>query len=321
VTTGVATFLSALGVLAPVLFVLALGYCAGRAKRFGSDQVAGLNELVLDFAFPALLFVGIVRAPRATLFAEFPFVLGLLVATVGVFSVVALLSLFVQRHTIGAAALQALAVSCSNAGFAGVPVLTPLFGASSLLSIAIAALIFNVTVVPLAVTMLEYDAQRSAGGKMRNLAAVIRQSVFGSLTKPYVLAPMLAAILVLLDVRIPKEIQNMLYLIGSATGGVSLFVAGLILAAFRVTLTPEIFGNVGWKMIVQPLFMVLLVAALAIAKPLGAQAILICSFGSAVVSPMLAVRYKVYEAEAASTLLLTTFAMVVVVPLAIVLTK
>jgi malonate transporter len=317
----VSTFFSALGVLAPVLFVLALGYCAGRAKQFGSDKVAGLNELVLDFAFPALLFVGIVRAPRATLFAEFPFVLGLLIATVGLFLVVALIGAFVLRHSIGAAALQALGVSCSNAGFAGIPVLSPIFGSSSLLSIAIAALIFNITVVPVSVTMLEYDAQRSAGGQTRSLAAVIGQSVLGSLTKPYVLAPLLAAILVLLDVHIPREIQNMLYLIGSATAGVSLFVAGLILAAYRVTLTPEIFGNVGWKMIVQPLFMVLLVAVLAVAKPLGAQAILICSFGSAVVSPMLAVRYKVYQAEAASTLLLTTLAMAIVVPLAITLTR
>jgi hypothetical protein len=47
---AVATFVSALEILLPVLFVLALGYWAGRAKRFDSDQVAGLNELVLVFA-------------------------------------------------------------------------------------------------------------------------------------------------------------------------------------------------------------------------------------------------------------------------------
>jgi predicted permease len=86
-------------------------------------------------------------------------------------------------------------------------------------------------------------------------------------------------------------------------------------------LTPEIFGNVAVKMIVQPLLMVLLVGALAVTKPLAGQAILICSFGSAVVSPMLAVRYKVYQAEAASTLLLTTLAMVIVIPIAIMLTR
>jgi predicted permease len=37
--------------------------------------------------------------------------------------------------------------------------------------------------------------------------------------------------------------------------------------------------------------------------------------------PMLAVRYKVYEAEAAATFLLTTLAMIVVVPIVIMLTR
>ena len=57
-------FLQILSVLLPVFFVLLLGYFAGRAKAFDSDQVAGLSELVLDFALPASLFVGTVRTPR-----------------------------------------------------------------------------------------------------------------------------------------------------------------------------------------------------------------------------------------------------------------
>jgi hypothetical protein len=41
-----------------VLFVLGLGYWAGISKRFDADQVKGVNELVLDFALPAIMFVG-----------------------------------------------------------------------------------------------------------------------------------------------------------------------------------------------------------------------------------------------------------------------
>jgi predicted permease len=112
----------------------------------------------------------------------------------------------------------------------------------------------------------------------------------------------------------------MLELIASATAGLALFVAGLILAAYRVKFSPEILGNVSVKMIVQPVLMALLVAALAIAKPVGSEAILICTISTAVICPMLAVRYKVYEAEAASTFLLTTLSMIIVVPIAIALT-
>ena len=65
----------------------------------------------------------------------------------------------------------------------------------------------------------------------------------------------------------------------------------------------------------------LMVLALAIAKPVGSEAILICSISPGVICPMLAVRYKVYEAQAASTFLLATLLMIVVLPIAIVLTK
>ena len=315
------TFVSALEVLLPVLFVLALGYGAGRAKRYDSEQVQGLNDLVLTFAFPALLFVAIVRASRTTLFAELDFVLAIVIATLGLFILIALLSIFVLRHTIGAAAVQAVSSTYSNASFAGIPILTPLFGPTSLFSIAIAALLLNITIVPVTVTMLEYDRLRAAGGAMPGLPLLIGRSLASTFSKPYVWAPLLAAIFVLLDVQVPQEIQNMLDLLGTATSGVALFVAGLILAAYRVKLTPEIFGNVSVKMIVQPLLMTLLVTALAIAKPVGTEAILICAVSTAVMCPMLAVRYKVYEAEAASTFLLTTLAMVIAIPVAITLAR
>ncbi|HTC29083.1 MAG TPA: AEC family transporter [Candidatus Acidoferrum sp.] len=316
-----ATFFSALGVLLPVLFVLGLGFWAGWAKKFNADQVAGLNELVLDYAFPALLFVAIVRASRSALFAELPFVYALLVAALGLFLAIALLSIFALRHSLGVAAIQSISVTYSNASFAGIPILTPLFGAGSLLTIATAALIFNITLVPITVTMLEYERQRVAGGTKVSLWTLVGRSVLDSFRRPYVWAPLLATILVLCDVRVPTEIQNMLELIASATAGLALFVAGLILAAFRIKLSLEILGNVSVKMIVQPVIMGLLVAVLAIAKPVGSEAILICTISTAVICPMLAVRYKVYEAEAASTFLLTTVSMVVVVPIAITLSR
>jgi predicted permease len=316
-----ATFFSALGVLLPVLFVLGLGFWAGWAKKFNADQVAGLNELVLDYAFPALLFVAIVRASRSALFAELPFVYALLVAALGLFLAIALLSIFALRHSLGVAAIQSISVTYSNASFAGIPILTPLFGAGSLLTIATAALIFNITLVPITVTMLEYERQRVAGGTKVSLWTLVGRSVLDSFRRPYVWAPLLATILVLCDVRVPTEIQNMLELIASATAGLALFVAGLILAAFRIKLSLEILGNVSVKMIVQPVIMGLLFAVLAIAKPVGSEAILICTISTAVICPMLAVRYKVYEAEAASTFLLTTVSMVVVVPIAITLSR
>lgn len=315
------TLLNAVSVLVPVLFVMALGFWAGHAKRFDRDQVQGLNELVLAFALPATLFVGIVTTPRSSLLAAGPFVLALLIAFVGLFMAMAAFSVFVLHHGLGAAAIQANCVSFSNVAFIGIPIFTPLFGPSSVLSVAVAALVMNVTLTPLTVTVLEYEQRRSAGGgKTRGLAALVGRSLTSSFKKPIVLAPVLATLLVLLGVTVPKELDSMLNLIGSATSGVAVFVAGLIIAAYQVKVTVETAGNTLVKMIVQPALMAGLVLAFGIGKPLGSEAILLCALPTAVVPVMFALRYNVYEAEAASTLLLTTLAMIVVVPIAIALT-
>jgi hypothetical protein len=170
------------------------------------------------------------------------------------------------------------------------------------------------------VTMLEYEQQRSAGGQTHGVIKLVAKSLLGSLRQPVVLI-LLGTILLLLALPVPKEIESMLNLIGSATSGVAVFVAGLIIAAYHVKMTVEIAGNTLVKMIVQPAVMALLVIAFGISKPLGSEAILICALPTAVVPVMLALRYKVYEAEAASTLLLTTIAMIVVVPIVIALTS
>jgi hypothetical protein len=226
----------------------------------------------------------------------------------------------VLRHGAGAAAVQATCIAFANVTFIGLPILTPLFGPSSTFAVAIAALVLQVTVVPLMVTMLEYEQQRSAGGQTHGVLPLVAKSLLGSLRQPVVLIPLLGTILLLLGVPVSREIESMLNLIGSATSGVAVFVAGLIIAAYHVKLTVEIAANTLVKMIMQPVLMALLVMAFGIGKPLASEAILICALPTAVIPVMLALRYKVYEAEAASTLLLSTLTMIVVVPIVIALT-
>jgi hypothetical protein len=68
--------------LVPVLFVLQV-YLGWRVKAFETDQVAGINELALDSALPASLFVGVVTIPRSQLSQEASFVVTMVVTIVG----------------------------------------------------------------------------------------------------------------------------------------------------------------------------------------------------------------------------------------------
>src|SRR4051812_47018816 len=111
-----------LSVLLPVLFVMGLGYWAGYTKRFNADQVRGINELVMTYALPSLMFVATVTRTRNELIAEKMFLLALLIAFIGLYIAVALISTLVLHHDIGAAGLQAFLVTFPSVAFFGIPI-------------------------------------------------------------------------------------------------------------------------------------------------------------------------------------------------------
>ncbi len=311
-------------VLLPVLFVLALGYFAGRSKKFDANQVKGINELAIDYALPAIMFVGIVKTAAHPPRGETIFLIATTLALVAFYACVVLFSLSVLRRSLGMAALQACLLSFPSIAFMGFPIFKGLFGGSGLLSVTSATAIANLTVAPLTVLLLEIHAARTrqteGGGRRDGLREQMLAAFKGSIVKPLVWAPLTAVAIVLAGIPVPEAIDNMLTLIGSTTSGVSLFAAGLIIAAYKVTVSFETVANVVAKMVVQPLFALLLVTIFAVREPLGRELILICAIPSAVFPVLLAPRYGIYETEAASTLVLTSFAMVAVMPIAIMLT-
>lgn len=309
--------LTALTVLLPVFFVLGLGYFAGRAKKFDADQVAGLNELVLDYAFPAMMFVATVKTPRDELLSEGSYALALLIAFVGLFLAVVLVSTLLLRHSLGEATLQANLASFPSVGFFGPPIFQGLFGPSSLVSIAFASTLSAVTMIPLTLVLLEIHHQRTTRGEGQRVSSLIVQSLANTLKKPMVWAPLIGVALVLAGARVPPLIDNMLMLIGSSTSGASIFLAGLIIAAYEIRLNGEVIGNALVKMVAQPLLMVLLVAALKVGSPLAGEGIVICAIPTAVFAPLLAPRYRIYEVESSSTLVATALLMIVTLPIAI----
>ncbi|MBL8906501.1 MAG: AEC family transporter [Rhizobiales bacterium] len=315
--------LTSLSVLLPVLFVILLGYWAGRSHRFDADQVKGINALVLDFAFPALMFVGISSTTRREMLAEMPFLLALFIGFAGFYVLALLIGRHLLRHNLGAAALLACSVSFPSVAFMGVPIFKDLFGHSSLLSVSAANALGILIVVPATVVLLEIDASRAklAGASAAPVKDdhVIRSALISSFRKPVVWAPLLAFLLVLVDLRVPAEMESMLRLIGATTSGVALFASGLVSAAFKLKIDLEIIGNVIAKMVIQPLCMVAIVFLIGVSAPLSHEAILICAIPTAVFPSLLAPRYDVYVSECASTLILTTIVMVVTFPLALML--
>jgi predicted permease len=200
----------------------------------------------------------------------------------------------------------------------GLPIFEQLFGGTSMLSVSAANALGILIVVPATVVLLEIDARRAkdaAGGS----SSVVQAALVGSLKKPVVWAPLVAFLLVAIDLRVPVEVETMLKLIGATTSGIALFASGLVAAAFKVKVDLEIAGNVAAKMILQPLCVAAIVFVVGMEFQLSREAILIAAIPTAVFPSLLAPRYDVYVSECASTLIFTTLTMIVTFPLVMML--
>jgi malonate transporter and related proteins len=316
-------FTTTLIVIIPAIFVLLLGYFAGRAKRFDTDQVKGINELVLDFALPASLFVGIVGISQDVFTQSLSFFLALLT----IFSISYLLALvigkFLLRLNSSSATLFALGSAVPSAPFFGPSILGGLFGGSNAaIAITAASIIEYLIFVPISVILLESDRIHESGSsgsgnpstkpKVRN---VIIQALGRTGKAPYVLAPLVGLVIVLLGISVPPLIISMLTPIGHAASGVALFVAGLMLAAHKVKLNRVVSINTMLKSLGEPSVMLAFVLMFGLTNLLTAEAVVTVALPAATIATILAGRYKVYESEAASNLILTSFMMIGVVPM------
>jgi len=317
---------TSVSVLLPVLFVMGLGYFAGRAKEFDADQVQGINELVIGYALPALMFVGIASTSAQVLLSDGAFLLALSLGFAGAYVLTLLFSLHVLRHSLGQAALQACSVAFPSVAFMGLPIFEGLFGKASLLTVTCGNALGTLLTVPATVVLLEIHVHRTsqaagdAPAAKRSEGAIVWAALSSSARKAVVWAPLLALALVLLGLRVPDEVNDMLKLIGQTTSGVALFASGLVIAAYKLEVTREVIGNVLAKMAAQPLAVALFAILLGVSDPLKREAILVAALPTAVFPTLLAPRYGIYISESASTLVLTTLTMIVALPLAIFLT-
>src|SRR5271168_1242918 len=167
----VQTILSA---LAPIVFTLLLGFVAAWRHDFGPKEASVLNRMVLLYAVPLALFVGTVGTPRANLVQDVALVVTIFMAIIGLYALVFVLFRFVFRVSLSESVLAALIASSPAVPFMGPAILGDLLGKASAVTIAIAALIINLIVVP--ITILGLALEKHPLGRRRRQRRLTRSS-------------------------------------------------------------------------------------------------------------------------------------------------
>lgn len=277
--------------LAPIFFILALGYGAGRLFIVDNKHVDSLNALVMNFALPASLFAATASAPRSELFAQAPLfaILG------GVMLVLFLVWYFgstrLFKETKANASLQALTIAFPNLAGVGLPIMTAVIGMHGAVPLAIALATGSIIVSPLSLIIVEMAAGEKDAAAATPLTRVFN-AVWHALTKPVVLAPALGILFSLCELRTGDVIDACLHLIGQAAPGVALFLTGLILSSQPFRLDWRIVGATAIADIIRPL----LAASVAFALPIPAEAakiaVLLATVPSGFFGILFAVNYR-----------------------------
>ena len=118
-------------------------------------------------------------------------------------------------------------------------------------------------------------------------------------------APVLAFVIVLIGFRIPQLIVHSLSMLGHASGGVAIFACGIVLASGRIKFNWHVLFFVFLKNIVQPALVLGGLRWLGYGNPIVSDAVLTTAIPAMPIVIMLALQYRVVEAEAASAVFLS----------------
>ena len=323
------------GALLPLVVTFLLGFVAAWRRDFGPTDASILNRMVLLYAVPLMLFAGTASTPRAELSQDITLLIALCVAIVGMYGVVLLVSRFAFRQRMSTSALAALTASAPAVLFGGPAVLGYLFGGSSAIPIAIAALVIKLTVLPVTILLLTSD---STDGELTGKApaaqdgehsapppapsfSVLAAKIAETVKEPIVWAPVLALAIVLSGARIPQLVVHSLSMLGHASGGVALFASGIVLASGTIKVNWYVFFYVFLKNIVQPALVLGTLRCLGYGNPIVSAAVLTTAMPAMPIVIMLAVQYRVAEAEATSAVFLSVICSVITMGVFIALTR
>lgn len=312
---GTPMFETVFTTLIPVSFVVFLGYLAG-LKSFKVADRALLTKLILNWLLPPLLLGGILTTPRANLL-DYKIPLIFLVGLMVPYLTALVVCRYVLPYDENTATLKAGLVAFPDMVFMGIPILSQLFGPSSLYPILIANLVPTLIIIPLTTLLLEMGSEKTKRGG----GHVFLKTFAHAIREPKVWLPLMGAVLVVLNVRVPRAIINSLNLIGEPTTGISLFVVGIIIAEEKVRLTGRLAIDAVLKNLVQPLAMLATVLVFGVHGTLAREAVLLAALPSAVIITMFAEEYGILASESSTVVLATRVLSFATIPLVFLLTR
>lgn len=213
----------------PVVFVLALGFYAGRKNVISEEGAKNFSTYIVNFGLPCTLFVGILGF-SATAFENISFILTLFLSLMIPFLISIGIAKWYFKNSLAETALFACNCGYPDMAYFGLPVLLIVVGTGGLLPVIIGNLVTSILMVPTIIYLVNHGTS-SSGGKS---PGSLWKTLINTFEQPVVWLPILGLILVLLHIRLPDLFIDSLKQVGQTTGGVALFTLGVLLSRLTI---------------------------------------------------------------------------------------
>ena len=275
-----------LNALVPVWFVILIGYVAGRYRLIPHEAIRSFSTVVIDFALPCTLFVGVFDF-RPAQFENVAYIVTL--ATTFVVPFVAGVAIAVRyfRQRLPEASLFACNCGFPDMAFFGLPVIIVVVGPKGLLPVIVGNILTSILIIPPVMAMLHHSGAKEDPGFS------IGEVVVRTFRRPIVWAPIVAFVLALAGFQIPALATASLKLIGGITGGLALLTLGLMLSELTPRFDKEAAIISVLKNFVAPAIVVVAAKLLHLPRDLAVGAVIIAACPSATIAAMLSSQFAV----------------------------
>ncbi|EPF3812196.1 AEC family transporter [Klebsiella aerogenes] len=288
-----------LGAILPVIITVLIGYISGKRKDFNWQQAGYINKIVMLYALPLSIFSNMVMTPRHIVMSMGPVAIAIILALILSFLIPLAIARYICKRSLALSTLQALAIGSPAVPFIGTSVLAFLFGTVSASLITVSSITQNVFQLPLVMILMSV----ATGDKSQNISFATR--VINAIKQPVVWSPVVALILVLMDIHIPETVSMSLGLLGKASGGLALFAAGIVLYTRSIVITSATIITVIARNILVPGACYLILLKMGFSMEQIKQVVLTMAIPVGSIAIIIAMQYKSGEQEMASTMALS----------------
>lgn len=297
----------------PIFLLILMGWALVRMRFLKADIGIDLGEFVFKVAVPVLIFHTIIQADFK---GASPF--RLWIAYFAGVTVTWAIGQITATRILGRDArigvLAGVSSAFANNVFIGLPLVSHIIGKEGLVPLSILLAVHLPLMMVIGTVLMENADAKENGTAKRDLPAIVRQVGYNLVTNPLVIGVAAGLCVQLIGMPVPAPIEIVLSQIAAMAGPAALMSLGMALTRYRVS------GNLGITAVTATLKLFLLPAtvwlachALQLSPEWTKALVLTSSVPTGVNAWLIANRFGVGHALAASTITITTLLGVVTV--------